>query len=69
VNIKDEARCSIVSVERLFQGLVHVCRGTGSRNTNRPCDCRESWDEVSWLQEAKCVTLDCLCSDDRFVML
>jgi hypothetical protein len=55
VDVKTEADCSIVILERICEGLVHVCRGAGSRDASRPPDSCELWGEVPWLQERRVV--------------
>jgi hypothetical protein len=51
VSIKPEASRFIVVLERFYQCLLYVCSGADSRNTYRPLDSCELWDEVPWLQE------------------
>jgi hypothetical protein len=49
VNVKAEANCLIVIVERMNQSVLHVCIRTGGRNTQRPLDGCELRNEVTRL--------------------
>ena len=50
VNVKAEANRLIVFVKRLNQSLLHVCIRTGRRNTQRPFNGGELWNEVTRLE-------------------